>query len=80
MRLTRRRLTSGAATAATTATTAATAGLGSRRPFLGFIDPQRPAAHLEAIRLLDCVLSFTGRHVHERKSAGTPGLAIVDEL
>src|SRR5471030_642748 len=69
-----------AAAATPTAATAAARRLGAGRPFLGFVDSQRTTAHLEAVRLLNRVLRLTGAHVHERKAAGTPGLAIVDEL
>ena len=69
------------ATTATATATATTAGRsGARRAFLRLIDAQWPASHLEAVRLLDRVLGFTGRHVHKRESPGTPRLAIVDEL
>jgi hypothetical protein len=47
---------------------------------LGLIYAQRPTTHLEAIRLLDCVLRLTGCHIDERKSARAPGLPIVDEF
>ena len=50
------------------------------RPFLGLVDSQRTATHLEAVRLLNRVLRLACRHVHERKTAGAAGLAIVDEL
>jgi hypothetical protein len=47
---------------------------------LGLIHTQRPAAHLEAIRLLDCVLRFTRSHIDECKSARPTGFPIIDEL
>ena len=47
---------------------------------MGFIDAQRPPTHLESVRLLNRVLCFARTHIHERKSAGTPGLAIIDEF
>jgi hypothetical protein len=47
---------------------------------LSLIHAQRPAAHLEAIRLLDCVLCFTRSHIDERKSARPTGFPIVNEL
>jgi hypothetical protein len=47
---------------------------------LGLIHAQRPTPHLEAVRLLDGVLCFSGSHVNERESAGPPGLTIVDEF
>jgi hypothetical protein len=80
------RLRSPAARAATAATTtsstsaASAAGPGSGSTLLSFIDSQRATAHLKAVRLLDCVLRFISRHVDERKAAGTPSLAIVDEF
>jgi hypothetical protein len=35
---------------------------------------------LKAVRLLDCVLRFTGTHVDERKAAGSPGLTVVNQF
>jgi hypothetical protein len=47
---------------------------------LGLIHAQRPTSHLEAVRLLDGILRFTGSHIDEREAAGPPGLPIVDEF
>jgi hypothetical protein len=47
---------------------------------LSFIDEQGSTSHLEAIGLLDGVLRFTGSHVDECESAGSPGFPIVDEF
>jgi len=69
-----------ATAAAATTTTASATWLGTRRPFLRFIDAERSAAHLEAIGLLNRVLCFTGGHVDERKSTGASRLAVVDEF
>src|SRR5271167_4958733 len=71
---------SGLPATGTTAAAAPAGRLGSRRPLLGFVDAQRTSTHLEAVRLLNCVLRFARPHVHERKSPGTPGFAIVDEF
>jgi hypothetical protein len=47
---------------------------------LGLIHAQRPTPHLEAVRLLDGVLCFSGSHINEREAAGPPGFPIVDEF
>src|ERR1700753_2849581 len=62
------------------AATAAARRLRAGRTVLGFGLAERPATHLEAVRLLDRVLRLTCRHVNECKAARPACFAIVDEL
>src|SRR5579863_360930 len=50
------------------------------RPFLCFVDTQRPAVHLKTVQALDRRLGFRLGHLDETEAARFTGLAVVDEF